>query len=49
MFDKLLTLKSLVVPDPPQPAHAELEHSHWDADSHTWLTHPQPSAQEEAA
>lgn len=48
MIEKLLALKSLVTPDPSPPAHAELEHAHWDADTRTWRAHPQPVAQEDA-
>lgn len=49
MFGNLLALKSLVIPDPPQPAHAELEHAHWDPQAHTWREHPEPAAEKEAA
>jgi hypothetical protein len=48
MIDKLLALKSLVIPDRSQPAHEELDHSHWDAVSRTWRAHRQPTAREEA-
>ena len=43
MIDKLLALKSLVVPDRPQPVHAALDHVHWDAATRTWRSHPQPT------
>jgi hypothetical protein len=50
MIDKLLALKSLVTPQPSQPAHAELEHAHWDSGTRTWRPHhPQPIAQEDVA
>jgi len=49
MIGKLLALKSLVVPEPPQPPHAELEHAHLDADTRTWRGHPQPAAEDDAA
>jgi hypothetical protein len=49
MIGTLLALKKLVTPDAPQPAHAELEHAHWDHDTRTWRTHPHPDAQTEAA
>ena len=25
--------------DRPRPAHIEVEHAHWDRESHTWYTH----------
>ena len=43
MIDKLLALKSLVVPDRPQPVHAALDHVHWDPATRTWRSHPQPT------
>jgi hypothetical protein len=46
MIDKLLALKSLVTPDRSQPAHAELDHAHWDAATRTWRTHPQPAPED---
>lgn len=49
MFGKLLALKSLVIPDPPQPAHGELEHAHWDVEARTWRPHPQPVPEEKEA
>jgi hypothetical protein len=39
MIEKLLALKRLVTPIPSQPAHAELDHSHWDAATRTWRPH----------
>jgi hypothetical protein len=42
MIDKLLALRSLVIPDRPQPVHAALDHVHWDAAARTWRAHPQP-------
>ena len=44
VIGKLLALKTLVTADSPQPAHAEAEHAHWDAETHTWCAHPQPAA-----
>jgi hypothetical protein len=49
MIDKLLALKGLVTPEPAQPAHSDVEHAHWDAETRTWRAHPQPAAQEDAA
>jgi hypothetical protein len=48
MMDKLLALKSLVTPDRSQPAHAELDHAHWDAATRTWRAHSQPAPDKEA-
>jgi hypothetical protein len=49
MIDKLFALTGLVTPDPPQPAHSDMEHAHWDAGTRTWRAHPQPPAEEDAA
>lgn len=49
MIEKLLALKGLVTPDQPQPAHSDVEHDHWDAETRTWRPHPQPAVQEDAA
>jgi hypothetical protein len=50
MIDTLLALKSLVSRRPSQPAHAELDHAHWDSGSRTWRPHHlQPTAQEGVA
>jgi hypothetical protein len=49
MIDKLLALRGLVTPDPPQPAHSDVEHAHWDPETRTWRRHPPHAAGEEAA
>ena len=49
MIATLLALKKLFRPRPPAPAHAELEHAHWDADTRTWWRHLEPTTQEDAA
>ena len=49
MVATLLALKRLFRREPPQPAHAELEHAHWDAGARTWRTHSDPGAREDAA
>jgi hypothetical protein len=47
MIHKLLALKRLVTPDPSQPAHAELDHSHWDAVTRTWQPHSEATPGQE--
>ena len=48
MIEKLLALKRLVTPIRSQPAHAELDHSHWDAVTRTWRPHSEPTHGKEA-
>ena len=48
MIEKLLALKRLVTPNRFQPAHAELDHSHWDAVTRTWRPHSEPTHGKEA-
>ena len=42
MIPTLKVLKNVFVPEPPQPAHSELEHTHWDRQARTWRTHAEP-------
>jgi len=48
MIEKLQALKRLVTPNRSQPAHAELDHSHWDAVTRTWQPHSEPTPGKEA-
>ena len=42
MITTLKVLKNVFVPVPPQPAHSELEHAHWDRQARAWRTHAEP-------
>ncbi|HEY8643919.1 MAG TPA: hypothetical protein VIO84_14290 [Candidatus Dormibacteraeota bacterium] len=42
MITTLRVLRNVLVPEPPQPAHRELEHAHWDREARTWRTHEEP-------
>ena len=47
MITTLKVLKNVFVPVPPQPAHSELEHAHWDRQARAWRTHAE-SGEEQA-
>ena len=49
MWLSLQAFKNLVSPQPPQPAHGELEHTHWDRESRTWREHEQAEPEDTAA
>ncbi len=48
MIPTLTVLKHLVVPEPPQPDHSELEHAHWDRRERAWRTHAETEMEQPA-
>jgi len=46
---QLRAIRNLVSPQPPPPAHGELEHVHWDRETRTWQPHEEPAAEESSA
>jgi len=47
MWLSLHAIKNLVSPQPPQPAHGDLEHAHWDREARTWRAHEAQEAARE--
>jgi hypothetical protein len=45
MITTLRVLKNVFVPQPPQPAHSELEHAHWDREARAWRMHVNTEAE----